>query len=71
MNIRFDGEVSICCEDSLVQYSLGNINDQTISEIWYGEKMINATRLLDRGLRKEIKPCSRCTKGVCPVKVAV
>ena len=69
MNIRFDGEVSICCEDALVQYSLGNINDMTISEIWYGKKMVAVTNILNRGERGKIKPCSKCTKGVCPVKI--
>jgi radical SAM protein with 4Fe4S-binding SPASM domain len=70
MNIRFDGEVSICCEDSLIEYSLGNINEKTIQEVWYGDKMKQATKLLNRGLRKDIKPCSKCVKGVCPVVVS-
>ena len=63
MNIRYDGEVPICCEDSLVQYSLGNVNNNTLSEIWYGKKMKIATSLLSKGKRSALKPCNKCIKG--------
>lgn len=63
MNIRYDGEVPICCEDALVQYSLGNVNDSTLSEIWYGEKMKRATELLSKGNRAAINPCNKCVKS--------
>lgn len=66
MNIRYDGEVPICCEDALVQYSLGNVNKNTLSEIWYGEKMKIATELLARGKRSHINPCNKCVKSIIP-----
>ncbi len=69
MNIRYDGEVPICCEDALVQYSLGNVNKNTLTEIWTGERMINATRLLAQGKRSDIIPCNKCVKGVAPPAV--
>jgi radical SAM protein with 4Fe4S-binding SPASM domain len=64
MNIRYDGEVPICCEDALVQHSLGNVHDNTLSEIWYGQKMKRATYLLMQGKRSEIDPCNKCVKGI-------
>lgn len=66
MNIRYDGEVPICCEDALVQYSLGNVNSNTLSEIWYGKKMQEATLHLAKGMRSEISPCDKCVKSVRP-----
>jgi radical SAM protein with 4Fe4S-binding SPASM domain len=64
MNIRYDGEVPICCEDALVQHSLGNVNNNTLKEIWYGEKMKRATELLARGKRSEMNPCNKCVKSI-------
>ena len=66
MNIRYDGEVPICCEDALVQHSLGNVNESTLSEIWYGQKMIDATLLLAKGKRSDISPCDKCVKSIRP-----
>ena len=69
LNIRYDGEVPICCEDSLVQHSLGNVNDNTLSEIWYGEKMKRATELLARGKRSDITPCDKCVKALSRITI--
>ncbi len=68
MNIRFDGEVAICCEDSHVQYSLGNVYEKTLSEIWFGERMREATKILSEGRRKDITPCNKCIKGIKKVE---
>jgi radical SAM protein with 4Fe4S-binding SPASM domain len=68
MNIRFDGEVAICCEDSHVQHSLGNVYEKTLSEIWYGERMKEATKILSEGRRKDITPCNKCIKGIKKVE---
>tara|TARA_Y100001973_G_C5205790_1_gene341493 strand:- start:2146 stop:2961 length:816 start_codon:yes stop_codon:yes gene_type:complete len=68
MNIRFDGEVAICCEDSHVQYTLGNVCEQTLTEIWYGERMRKATKILAEGRRKDITPCDKCIKGIKKVE---
>jgi len=67
MNIRYDGEIPICCEDALVQHSLGNVNKNTLSEIWYGPEMINATMLLAKGKRSAISPCDKCVKSIRPI----
>lgn len=44
MAIQASGNVSICCLDAYSQTSVGNINEQSISEIWNGEKL-NGIRL--------------------------
>jgi hypothetical protein len=35
----WNGELTICCFDPAMQYSLGNINDKSFKELWFGEKM--------------------------------
>jgi len=60
INIRFDGEVLLCTEDALCQCSLGNINELSLSEIWYGEKRMEIVRILAKGKRGENIPCNQC-----------
>jgi 2-deoxy-scyllo-inosamine dehydrogenase (SAM-dependent) len=69
LNIRYDGEVPICCEDAHVQYSLGNVKNQTLSEIWYGEKMKKATLALAAGRRSDINPCNKCVKSIGKITI--
>ena len=54
--IRPTGEVSLCCNDALGKYTLGDLRTQSISEIWNSEKY-NAIR--QSMLRKDRKK-SRC-----------
>jgi len=64
LNIRYDGEVAICCEDAFVQCSLGNVNDLSISEIWMGDKRMRIARELAEGNRKNIIPCNKCVQSM-------
>lgn len=63
LNIRYDGDVPICCEDSHVRFSLGNVLETSVKEVWYGDRMQTATEILSRGDRASIIPCSKCVKG--------
>ena len=67
-NVRYDGEVALCCEDSHVKGSIGNVKNNTIEEIWWGEKMLYATSLLKEGRRKDLTPCDKCSVGLKAVK---
>lgn len=63
LNIRYDGEVPICCDDALVQCSMGNINDASLSEIWWGRRRMELAKLLAAGKREAIVPCNRCLRS--------
>ncbi|MFH2132529.1 MAG: SPASM domain-containing protein [bacterium] len=61
MTVLWDGEVVPCCNDYDKKLSLGNLNQQTLTEIWNGDEM--------KQLRKEFisnqveNPlCRRCEK---------
>jgi radical SAM protein with 4Fe4S-binding SPASM domain len=39
MVIASDGSMALCCNDWDATYSLGNIKDQTLKEMWHGESL--------------------------------
>lgn len=57
MVIRPDGGVSRCCQDVYGNETLGNVKDNTIQEIWNGEKY--------RQYREKMLNGERCTVSYC------
>jgi len=51
-----------CCFDKDAQYSMGNLQEQSFEEIWYGDKYQQFRRTLFTN-RKEIEICKNCTEG--------
>lgn len=60
--ITWDGKVLPCCFDKDAQYSMGNLQEQSFEEIWYGEKYQAFRKTLFTN-RKEIEICKNCTEG--------
>ncbi len=65
--INFNGTVSVCCVDWSHGTLVGNLNTQSLSDIWYGEKLRNLRLLHLRGKRSQIDACSNCDfiRGLC------
>ncbi len=59
MVIHANGNVVACCNDYNGEEILGNLNDNSIEEIWNGEKMKNFRALHILG-RDNIKFCEKC-----------
>jgi radical SAM protein with 4Fe4S-binding SPASM domain len=57
--IRPDGKVSLCCNDVLGRYTMGDLNEKTVSEIWYGEEFARVRKNLLSGRDKEAH-CQYC-----------
>ena len=57
--IRPSGEVSLCCNDALGKYTLGNINDEKIIDIWYGKRFQEIREKIRNG-RENIAICKYC-----------
>ncbi|MFC1726045.1 radical SAM/SPASM domain-containing protein [candidate division KSB1 bacterium] len=55
-----NGNAVLCCWDYAERGVIGNIKDQTIEEIWSGEKNRKYRELLNEGKRSEIHLCSKC-----------
>ena len=59
MVVRPDGKVSRCCQDAYGNETMGDLNNQTVSEIWYGDKFNSLRREVHNG-RNERKFCKNC-----------
>lgn len=60
------GNVFPCTPLTLpVDFSLGNINETTLKEIWYGEKLKKLRMKMLESKRKEISVCDRCESFLC------
>jgi len=58
--IRPDGKVSRCCHDAYGETTLGDLNNQSVLEIWNGELYKNFRKtMIDKG-RNAIKGCQKC-----------
>jgi radical SAM protein with 4Fe4S-binding SPASM domain len=58
--IRPTGEVSLCCQDALGKYTLGNAREMTLDEIWYGPKFAKVRFDLSEKGRVALSLCQHC-----------
>lgn len=61
VDVRYDGEVVMCCLDYYGLHSIGNINDHNIVDIWYGDKKRQQLEDLKKGSRCKYELCSGCS----------
>lgn len=61
MIVTWDGKVAGCCADYNVVLEMGNVNKQTLKEIWHGEKFKNLRKAHLNGYRGQVVPCDKCT----------
>lgn len=59
MIVRPDGKVSLCCNDPLGKYTMGDLAKQTIDEVWFGEKFKNVRKKIYLG-RENVDKCKYC-----------
>ena len=57
--IRPTGEISLCCNDPLGKYTMGDVTKQKIIDIWYGEKYRELRKAIADG-RKNVDHCKYC-----------
>ena len=60
--ITWDGKVVPCCFDKDAKHQLGDMNEQSFSEIWNSEPYNNFRDLLMKS-RSSIDICTNCTEG--------
>ena len=68
--IRPTGEISLCCNDPLGKYTLGDLNTQSIREIWNSEKYSAIRREMFTNGRKNLSLCRDCDSVFLPVPYA-
>ena len=59
MIVRPDGKVSLCCNDALGYYTLGDLNKQSLSDVWNNQDYYEIRKKIIRG-RKNIEICRGC-----------
>ncbi len=59
MIIRPDGKVSLCCNDPLGKCTLGDASEETLLDIWYGEKFSKVRECISKG-RESFSHCKNC-----------
>jgi MoaA/NifB/PqqE/SkfB family radical SAM enzyme len=60
LNIWADGRAVLCCDDWNEEHVVGDLNKQSLSEIWHGEALRTARMLHKSGHGSEIDICSKC-----------
>ena len=60
MTIYWDGTVPACCADWTGSYVLGDVREESISDLWNNENMVRLRQLQVDGRYKEVGICSRC-----------
>jgi MoaA/NifB/PqqE/SkfB family radical SAM enzyme len=60
MFFMVDGRAVLCCWDAFARGIVGDVNHQSVEEIWLGNPNQKFRQLLDRGERDKILLCSRC-----------
>ena len=58
-NVRPDGKISLCCNDALGLYTLGDLNKQSIQEIWYSDEYMRIRREMKVNGRRNLKLCRK------------
>lgn len=58
--IRPDGKISLCCADALGKYTMGDLSQNTIKEIWSSEKYMEVRKKMKKKGRKALYLCDKC-----------
>jgi len=59
--IRYDGEISLCCEDDQCMFNIGNVFENSLKDIWLSKKRIEIVNKLKRSKgRLNYELCKRC-----------
>jgi radical SAM protein with 4Fe4S-binding SPASM domain len=59
-NVTWDGNVVACCRDTEGKTILGNVFEQSILDIWRGEKYIEMRKSLIEKRVKDVAACEKC-----------
>ncbi len=63
MCVTWDGKVSLCCEDYLERSFVGDVEEQSLYEIWWGEAANKLRYLMKNKQRLQIEACKTCCDG--------
>jgi len=62
--VRPDGKISLCSNDALGVYTMGDVNKQTLREIWTNDYFQEIRKEMVRNGRRNLKLCQDCDNVV-------
>ena len=68
MFIHPDGVVTPCCMDVRRTLKMGNVNEQTVKQIWHSEKYLQLRKAHKEGISYRVTPCKTCAFAISAVK---
>ena len=60
LTVCADGEVTGCCADWAVKLKMGNVNNQSLLDIWNGQNFLEFRMMMLRGERSSHPICGNC-----------
>ncbi|MFT4825727.1 MAG: radical SAM protein with 4Fe4S-binding SPASM domain [Halioglobus sp.] len=60
MIIRYNGDMAQCCEDTYSAFRLGNVEHQSLKELWFSSRHVESVQHLLRGDRNRYELCKKC-----------
>jgi radical SAM protein with 4Fe4S-binding SPASM domain len=60
MVIQHDGEMCNCCEDTSGSFSLGNVHESSLEELWFSDRHARVVADLIEGRRENYALCRSC-----------
>lgn len=60
MSILWDGRVVPCCTDFTGEYTLGDISEESLQDIWNGKSLVDLRAKISEGRYKEVSLCRGC-----------
>ena len=60
MQVYYDGRATPCCYDYNCTMEIGNVNEESVQDIWTGDKAQHYRRLHEEGRADEIPICRNC-----------
>ena len=58
--IKYNGDVVLCCVDDNHENVIGNVNNESLYDIWHNDKYAKVRRHMYRAFLKDVKPCNHC-----------
>lgn len=62
LTLRADGKICLCCGSRNDDKILGDIRENTLEEVWTGEKFTKIRKLMAEGKSHLIESCKKCSK---------
>lgn len=67
ITITWNGEIPMCISDWSITTNVGDLRNETIQDVWHGEKMSYYRKMHSQGNRMELKCCQRCHRMAVPL----